>query len=585
MLAIVVIGAYSVFAAGPVFAAGGTGEQQNNTTILNVTASPRGGNFNDSVTVSLTSTGGKDPVRTFFTTDGTLPTNASTVYTAPLTFNRSTILRFFSQEGSGRPTPLFNETFNIYHQVAYTYSVRVPVTRWVRRRFRVRGRWRSRWVRVRRHITEHRTGQRGERSAFNGLPQAENNVIFFHPDGYGLSHWDALRTKTVGPDGRLNWDKLPYTASYTGHMKDQLTGTSHGGATTHAYGVKVVADSFGLDGGRPITALSGKNMSIMEEAIRAGFATALIQTGSITEPGTAAFVTSVEERGNHTEIARQVIESGVDIILSGGERWLLPAGVTGRHGVGTRTDDLNLIARAEELGYTVVYTRDELLALPRTTTRVLGVFAHWHTFNDMTEEALRAAGLPLYVPTAPTIDEMSNVALEILSHIGRPFFMVAEEEGTDNFPNAANAAGSFEAGRRADAAFAIFREFVRHNPRTMLLTAADSSAGSKNIVRVLPVGATVVGIGPVNTGPDGRTVHAPFDGVDGAGTAPFVSAPDRKDIKFPFAVAWASMHDLAGDILARAKGLNAYRVRKMGIVDNTDIYRLMYLTLFGRWLA
>ncbi len=93
--------------------------------------------------------------------------------------------------------------------------------------------------------------------------RARNNVIFFHTDGYGLSHWDALRTKSVGPDGILNWDKLPYSAGYTGHMKDQLTGTSHGGATTHAYGVKVAADSFGLDGETPITALSGKQMSII----------------------------------------------------------------------------------------------------------------------------------------------------------------------------------------------------------------------------------------------------------------------------------------------------------------------------------
>jgi alkaline phosphatase len=442
------------------------------------------------------------------------------------------------------------------------------------------------------------TAARQDRKDADDKERMGRNVIFFHTDGYGLSHWDALRTKTVGPDGRLNWDKLPYSAGYTGHMKDQLTGTSHGGATTHAYGVKVVADSFGLDGETPITALSGKQMSIMEEAVKAGFATALIQTGSLTEPGTAAFVASVAERGNHEEIARQVIESGVDIILGGGERWLLPAGVTGRHGTGSRTDSQNLIQRAQELGYTVVYTRDELLALPRTTSRVLGVFAHGHTFNDRSEEALRAAGLPLYVLTAPTVAEMSTVALEILSCKDvpeqanqraqggrggrRPFFMVVEEEACDNFPNNSNAAGSFEAGRRSDAAFAIFREFVRNNPRTLLINAADSSAGSKNIVdwRTGPA----VTAGPVNSDPSGRFVNAPFDGVDGAGTAPFLSAPDRNGNTFPFAVTWAFRWDVAGDILARAEGVNAVRLREMGVVDNTDIYRLMYLTLFGEWL-
>jgi alkaline phosphatase len=130
------------------------------------------------------------------------------------------------------------------------------------------------------------------------------NVIFFHPDGYGLSHWNSLRFWLAGPDGRLNWDKLPYMAPYTGHMKDALTASSHGGATVHAYGVKVARDSFRLDRDKVITALSGKQMSIMEEAIRADFATALVQTAGITEAGTAVFVASVKERGNHTEIAR-----------------------------------------------------------------------------------------------------------------------------------------------------------------------------------------------------------------------------------------------------------------------------------------
>lgn len=401
------------------------------------------------------------------------------------------------------------------------------------------------------------------------------DVIFFHPDGYGLSHWDALRTRFVGPDGRLNWDKLPYTATYTGHLKDQITGTSHGSATTHAYGVKVAADSFGLDDETPITALSGKPMSLMEEAVAAGFSTALIQTGSLTEPGTAAFVASVPERDHHEAIARQVIESGVDLIFGGGEAALLPRGVAGHHGVGARRDGLDLIARARALGYTVVFTRDELLALPRTTPKVLGVFAHAHTFNDQSEEALRAAGLPLYVPSAPTVAEMTTVALEILAQRAatedgsrRPVFMVVEEEGTDNFPNITNAAGSFEAGRRADEAFGVLREFVRNHPRTLLLTAADSSAGSKNLGDWRERGP----------------VDAPMDGVDGHGTAPFVSAPDRLGNTFPFAVGWVSRADLAGGLLTRAEGLNAPLVGKLGIVDNTDIYRLMYLTLFGEWL-
>ena len=412
------------------------------------------------------------------------------------------------------------------------------------------------------------------------------NVIFFHPDGFGLSHWGSLRTLIAGTDGKINWDRLPHLAPYTGHMKDGITGTSHGGATVHAYGVKVLRDSFGLDGEEEITALSGKRMSIMEEAIDAGFATALIQTGSITEPGTAAFVASVAERGNHAEIARQLIESGVDVIMGGGERDLLPQGVNGRHGAGRRTDGLNLIERAQQLGYTVVYTKDELMALSANTTKVLGIFASGHTFNDRTEEALRTAKLPLYVLTAPSIAEMSEKALEIISRNPKTqktgFFMVAEEEGTDNFPNNANAPGSFEAGKRADAAFGLFADFVENNPETLLITAADSNAGNMNIDDAEP--GEALGNVAINTNSEGVNVEAPLDGIDGAGSNPFVSAKGADGIERSFSVIWASPHDLSAGILARAKGLNAEKLSRLGVVDNTDIYRIMYYTLFDRWL-
>jgi alkaline phosphatase len=418
------------------------------------------------------------------------------------------------------------------------------------------------------------------------------NVILFHPDGYALAHWDALRILLVGPDGVLNWDRLPYLARFAGHNTDVFTGSSIGTHTTHAYGIRVSGRSIGYYGDQPITALSGKPMSIMEEAIEAGYATALIQTAELTHWGTSAFVASVRDFRDHQEIARQVVESGVAVIFGGGERWLLPTGVTGRHGAGARTDSLNLIERAKELGYTVVYTREELQALPDTATRVLGVFASGHTYNAKSEEELRAEGLPLYVATAPTVAEMSAAALEILSRKGTPIFMMVEEEGTDDFPNRNNAAGSFEAGRRADEAIGVFREFLRQNPRTLLMVMADSSAGDKNLVesRILEGGGRGIGAGVITGAGAANTLGTPlvalFDGVDGPGTAPFVSAPDRQGNTSPFFVTWGILFvDLAGGVVLRAEGLNADRVHQLGgVVDSTNVYRLTYLTLFGRWL-
>jgi alkaline phosphatase len=313
--------------------------------------------------------------------------------------------------------------------------------------------------------------------------QERGNVIFFHPDGTGLNHWNALRTLDKGPDGELNWDKLPGMAIYAGHMKDALTGTSNGGATVHAYGVKVGAASFGMDNGVEITAASGKKASIAMEARDAGRAVGLIQTGHIGEPGTAAFVAQVKARSDVDTIADQVIRFGAQVIMAGGERFLLPETVDGRFGKGSRKDGRNLIEEAKRAGYTVVYTREELKALDVSRTdKLLGVFARGHTFNDQTEEKNREENKPHYVATAPTIAEMAEVAIAILSRDPDGFFLVAEEEGTDNMGNRNNAPGQFEALRRADAAVGVFSRYIAQNPNTTLLMAADSDAGAMQIL-------------------------------------------------------------------------------------------------------
>ncbi|MFP4624296.1 MAG: alkaline phosphatase, partial [Gemmatimonadota bacterium] len=86
-------------------------------------------------------------------------------------------------------------------------------------------------------------------------------------------------------------------------------------------------------------------------------ATALLNSGHIAEPGTGVFAASAPGRGDVETITRKIIDSGVDIILSGGEVLLLPEDEIGHFGYsGLRGDGLNLIERARERGYQVVFT-------------------------------------------------------------------------------------------------------------------------------------------------------------------------------------------------------------------------------------
>ncbi|MCJ8281336.1 MAG: alkaline phosphatase, partial [Rivularia sp. ALOHA_DT_140] len=314
----------------------------------------------------------------------------------------------------------------------------------------------------------------------------QGNVIFIHPDGSSASHWGAARMLYYGPDSKLNWDKMSNSGVYLGHLKNQLTATSNAGAVIHATGVKVNDGSFGLDeNGKPLIAASGKPQTIMEEAVAAGKTTAIINSGIIPEPGTGAFVAKTKNRREFTEITKQIVESGVDVILGGGEVFYLPKGTSGKYAKAEesqREDGVNLIEVAKKKGYTVVYTRDELLNLPADTKKVLGIFAATDTYNDESEEDLKEKNLPTYASDAPTVSQMLAATLKIVSKNKDGFFIVLEEEGSDNFCNYNNANGCIEAVKRADDAIGVAMEFIKGNSNTLLVTAADSDAGGLEVI-------------------------------------------------------------------------------------------------------
>lgn len=403
-------------------------------------------------------------------------------------------------------------------------------------------------------------------------------VIFIHPDGTSLAAWNAVRMLYAGPDNKLNWDNLPSIGIYLGHMTNSLTATSNGGGTIHAYGVKVGVAAYGQDDNHQIpTARSGKKMSIIKEAMEAGIKTGLVNSGSIIEPGTSAFVASVNARKEDQEIARQTILSGVDVTMYGGEEWLLPKGVNGFHCEGKRTDGLNLIEEAKNLGYTIVYTRDQLFNIKSDVNKLLGIFSANHTFNDKTEEDQLKEKLDNYKPGVPTLAEMTEAAIKILSKNNQQFILIVEEEGTDNFGNKNNAKGMLEALKRADDALGVAMNFISSNPNTLLITCSDSEAGGLEVISYtddyFPFNKPIPKFAPNG---------APYDGVNGSESFPFRSAPDKLGRTFPFVISWSTTDDVSGSVLVRATGLNSEYVR--GTIDNTDIYKFMYLTLFGKML-
>ncbi len=171
--------------------------------------------------------------------------------------------------------------------------------------------------------------------------------------------------------------------------------------------------------------------------------------------------------------------------------------------------------------------------------------------------------------------------LELFRNAEEGFMIVLEEEGTDNFGNSNNAAGVLEAVLRADAAIGVAMDFVdKINPNTLVVTAADSDAGGLEILDVNQQTTGTISVQPslIDSPVNFEGMAIPLDGKTGNNTQPFLSAPDANGNTFKFGVGFVGTPDFAGSIVAKAYGVNAEQLP--ATVDNTDIYRLMYQTLF-----
>lgn len=410
-----------------------------------------------------------------------------------------------------------------------------------------------------------------------GEPSGQS-LVFIHPDGTGLAGWNIYRILDHGPDGNTNWDQLPELGVYRPHVKNSLSPSSHSGATIHSYGVKVVADSYGMDGKELIKAASGYAGSVMHEARDAGMAVGIINSGHLAEPGTAVMLASVESRSMRVQVASQLITSDADLIMGGGEVLFLPKGTQGRHGLeGVRQDGKNLVKEAEAAGYHVIYTKHELNNIPATATKVLGLFAAEDTYNIDTEEGLARSKKLMYIKDTPTVAEMTEAGVKWLQNQKSPFFLMIEEEATDNFANNTNAAGMMEAYRRSDAAIGVVMDQIKQATNLTLIVAADSEAGCPELI---PLGRT-------KSSPDeARKVNVPkqtktgatIDGVEGDGSAAFLSAPDRFGQRHFFGIAWTDSGDHTGSVLVRAAGARGNQLPTN--VDNTEIYQFIRRVIF-----
>jgi alkaline phosphatase len=276
------------------------------------------------------------------------------------------------------------------------------------------------------------------------------NVIFYIGDGMGISQITASRIYLLGANGRFEIERMPVTGLMTIHSVDWLITDSAAGATAMATGFKTRSGMVG------VTPDSLELKTILESVQEIGKSTGVIATSAITHATPACYATHVFSRNNHSEIARQFVHSGVDIILGGGRQYFIPKNVPGSH----RPDNLDLLGEATLLGFDVVTNKSKLEE--SRSAKILGLFAR----DAMTQD-----------PDEPTLAGMARKALEILSKDPDGFFLMVEGSqidwaGHDNdFPALVQEMAAF------DTAVGLGLDFAEKDGETLVVVTADHETG------------------------------------------------------------------------------------------------------------
>jgi alkaline phosphatase len=281
--------------------------------------------------------------------------------------------------------------------------------------------------------------------------QDVRNVILCIGDGMGFNEIALARQKAVGQDGKLWLERLPIVGLVRTFSANHAVTDSAAAVTAMACGIKTKNGTIGIGMDKKAYA------SILEVLSKKGWRTGLAATSSITHATPAGFAAHVSSRGSEEEIAGQMFDNRVDVLLGGGRKFWLSTGGNGS----------NLIITAQQAGYHVVQNRAEMMEL--TSGPVLGLFAE--------------NGMATFAPE-PSLAEMTQKAIALLSAKNNDwfapepkFFLMIEGSQIDWAGHANDTDNSIRQTLLFDMAVREAIEFARMDRSTLVIVTADHETG------------------------------------------------------------------------------------------------------------
>ncbi|MBB6449942.1 alkaline phosphatase [Geomicrobium halophilum] len=294
---------------------------------------------------------------------------------------------------------------------------------------------------------ENETGEQENDS--DSTAEQPKNVIMMIGDGLGLGQMEIARLLEYGKEGNLHMESLDHAALMRTYSADNWVTDSAAAGTAIATSTRTNNGMIGVD---PDNQNAESILDIFSDE---GKKVGLISNNTITDATPAAFAASVETRSGEEEIARQLYENEPDVMLGGGADNFTPERQDG--------DDL-LQMFEEDKDYTVVTDRDELLEA-ESPERLLGLF-HSSYMNYKTD-------INLYDSNEPSLNEMSEAAIDLLSENDEGFFLMIEGARIDHAAHAADFTNVWKETIEFDHTVADVLEWMEDLDDTLLVVLSD----------------------------------------------------------------------------------------------------------------
>ncbi|WP_050183983.1 alkaline phosphatase [Domibacillus robiginosus] len=270
------------------------------------------------------------------------------------------------------------------------------------------------------------------------------NVIFMIPDGYSASYNTNYRWYK-GEESVLDSMLVGMHRSYSANSK--ITDSAAAG-TAMATGIKT-------NNGMISTSPEGKELkTILEAAEEKGKASGLVATSTITHATPAVFASHVASRANEADIAPQLIENEVEVILGGGNKYFPES----------------LLQQAEKDGYEYITDKNGLNEAQRAD-KLIGLFAE----DGMAPELDRD------VTNQPSLAEMTGSALDVLKKDKDGFFLMIEGSQIDWAGHDNDAAWAMKDAEAFEDAVEEALEFAKKDKNTLVVVAGDHDTGGMSV--------------------------------------------------------------------------------------------------------